>query len=79
MSIRSITKQVVELLGGQVAVAEITGVKQQTVGYWVNKSGKIPAEYVRPIEAELRKRGATITRYEIRPDVYGPRSEVDAA
>ena len=79
MSMRSITKQVVELLGGQTAVAEVAGVKQQTVGYWVKSSGKIPAEYVRAIETELKKRGATISRYDMRPDVYGPRSEVDAA
>lgn len=61
------------ILGGQVELAGRTGVTPQAVNQWV-KTGKVPAERVLAIEtatADPKTRQPRVTRYELRPDVYG--------
>lgn len=74
------TKEVVALnraikhLGGQSALARACDVKQGHVWHWLNKSRKVPADYVLTIEAAT---GGAVTRHELRPDVFGkPADEV---
>lgn len=62
----------VRLVGGQAALANAIHehhptVKQQHVWKWV-RAGRVPAEYVRAIEAAT---GWRVTRYQLRPDVFG--------
>jgi|GEM_PF-4734551 len=74
-TVAEITERVIEVLGGQAATARIAECSQQTVGYWLQKKRAIPAEYVLKIEAALFERGVPISRYQIRPDVYGSAAE----
>lgn len=53
--------------GGQVALAKKIGAKQQHISWWLNKSKRVPAERVLAIE-----QATGISRYELRPDVFGP-------
>ena len=58
----------IEHAGGQVALARILGVKQSTVWTWlVRGNGKAAPEHCRGIEA-----ATGISRYDLRPDVFGP-------
>lgn len=41
-------------------------VSQQNVWWWINKSGRAPAEFVLHIEALTG-----VSRHDLRPDVYG--------
>lgn len=68
----------VELAEGQSGLARICGgkVKQAHVWKWINGSGLIPAQYARPVEIAL---GGRVTRYELRPDVFGAAEEKRAA
>lgn len=61
------------ILGGQTELAAKTGVTPQAVNQWV-RSGKAPAERVLAIEsatADPKSKAPRVTRYELRPDVYG--------
>lgn len=60
-------KKAIELAGGQVFLAEIAGVKQPTVSYWLNTLGHVPAEKAVKIELGLNGK---ITRQELRPDIF---------
>ena len=56
----------VEVAGGQTALAEKIGVKQQLVWHWLyRRPGGVPAEYVLPIERETG-----VSRHDLRPDIY---------
>ncbi len=67
---RSPLARAIAALGGQAALGDRIGVKQQTVGYWMLKcGGRPPAEYVVDIE---RATNGLITRQELRPDLYAP-------
>lgn len=58
--------------GGQSGLAAAIGgsVKQGHIWYWLNKkAGQVPAEHCQAIEAATR---GQVTRYELRPDVFGP-------
>ena len=58
----------VKLAGSQTALAKKIGVRQMYVWNWLNRSkGKVPGEYVLPIE-----RATGVPRYELRPDLYPP-------
>ena len=59
-------REVIELLGGTRATARLIGVTPRAVQKW--KSSKIPAERVLELE---RLCDARITRYRMRPDVFG--------
>lgn len=58
----------IEKLGGQSALARACGVKQGHVWHWLNKSHSVPGDYVLAIEAAT---GGAVTRYELRPDIFG--------
>lgn len=60
----------VEIVGGQVALARILGgrVRQGHVWQWLNRNWA-PAEYCRAIESATEGK---VTRYDLRPDVFGP-------
>lgn len=49
-------------------IASICNVSPQSLSDWT----RIPAEYVRRLE---RASGGSVTRYEMRPDVFGPGPE----
>lgn len=65
----------IEAAGGQSALARTLStperpVRQGHVWSWINRQdGKAPAELVLAIEAAA---GAKVSRYQLRPDVYGP-------
>lgn len=58
----------VEIVGGQTALADVLGIKQQNVWSWLNRTKRCPPEYVLRVEAAT---GGAVTRYQLRPDVYG--------
>lgn len=70
----------VEVAGGQTKLAHLVAdflrsegqenvkISQGHVQYWL-KTGKVPAEYARPIEQITNKE---VLRYELRPDIYPP-------
>lgn len=66
-------KEAVCLVGSQGRLAAAIQpmhptVKQQHVWRWV-RAGRVPAEYALAIETAT---GGKVTRYELRPDVFGP-------
>lgn len=69
-------KKAIELAGGQSALARLIGVKQGHIWHWLNKSKKVPAEYVIPIETAL---DGQVKRHELRPDIYPPPASEDEA
>ena len=64
-------KRAIAEAGGQSALARACGVKQGHVWHWLNKSLRAPAEQVLAIEAAA---GGAVSRYELRPDIYGRES-----
>ncbi|ADE14123.1 hypothetical protein Nhal_0950 [Nitrosococcus halophilus Nc 4] len=70
-------QRAVEIVGGQVELAKRLGVTQQRIWNWLyrDKCQRIPAEYVLPIECATNGR---VTRYELRPDIFGEREEAAA-
>jgi DNA-binding transcriptional regulator YdaS (Cro superfamily) len=66
----------IEVCGGQTELARAIGVPPQQVWNWVNRDKKVPAEYCRAIEsAAEQKGGRDVTRYALRPDVFGKSAE----
>ncbi|WP_049780588.1 Cro/CI family transcriptional regulator [Nitrosococcus halophilus] len=57
----------IELVGSQTALARSCGVRYQAVQKWIKK-GRVPAERVLAIK---RATNGRVTRYELRPDLYG--------
>ena len=62
-------EKAVRLVGGQTALAKAVAVKQGHVWWWLNKSGKAPAEKCIDIE---RATGGAVRREDLRPDLYPP-------
>lgn len=60
-------ERAVEIAGGQSALARLIGCKQAHVWWWLNRSLRVPAEYVLPIEAATE---GAVTRHDLRPDIY---------
>ncbi len=60
----------VERAGSQAALGRIAGVSTTAVWKWVQSSKRVPAEYVRAIEA-----ATGVSRHDLRPDIY-PREEM---
>jgi len=54
--------------GGQSALAKKLGLNHQVVQSWVSKN-RVPADRVLAVEAAVND---YVSRYELRPDVYGP-------
>lgn len=69
----SATKRAIKILGGQRSLGMAMGVTQQTVCFWASSKNGIPAERVLHVERLLKEAGSDIDRYDLRPDVYGPR------
>lgn len=67
------------ILGGQSALARViksahpdSKVKQGHVYHWLRKmDGQLPAEYCVAVEYATVEKGEPVTRYELRPDVFG--------
>lgn len=60
-------KQAICIIGGVSAVARLFGISVQAVSKW----RRAPAERVLLIEHETLARGNQISRYRLRPDVFG--------
>lgn len=69
-------KKAVDHVGGQNALARVLGLKQAHVWNWLNRDREVPAEHCRKIEQAT---GGLVTRYELRPDVFGPAPEESEA
>lgn len=57
----------IEALGSQLALAEALKIKSPSISEWRIRD-RIPAERCVPIE---QLTGGAVTRYEMRPDVFG--------
>jgi len=69
----------VEICGGQSELARRIGggLKQAHVWGWLHRGQKVvPAEHCQAIE---RATGGLVTRYELRPDVFGPMPDREVA
>ncbi len=64
----------VAIVGGQSSLARLLGVSQPNVWHWLNKSDRVPAEYVLPIESAT---GGRVSRHDLRPDIF-PRDRAAA-
>lgn len=64
----------IEFFGTQLALAEKLGIKSPSITEW-RARGKVPV--ARCLEIELATSGA-VTRYDLRPDVFGPAPEAKA-
>lgn len=62
-------QKAIGVAGGQTALARALGVRQGHVWAWLNRTGKVPANHCLRIE-EVTK--GKVTRYDLRPDVFGP-------
>ncbi len=60
-------QELCDMAGGTGELAKIAGVRSQAVSIW-KRTNKIPVERVLQIEKGLRYK---VTRYEMRPDIYG--------
>lgn len=60
-------QRAIEILGGQSALARACGKKQAHVWYWLNRSGRVPAEQAITIEQAT---GGEVSRHDLRPDIY---------
>mgnify|MGYP003134221411 FL=1 len=60
-------ERVIDIVGSQTELARVLGVKQPSVNNWKIRS-RVPAERVLEIEKLV---GGQVTRYEMRPDVFG--------
>lgn len=68
-----------EIAGGQTALARVIGgkVRQGHIWYWLNTDGAaLPAEYCITVENATR---GEVSRYDLRPDVFGPHPETAGA
>lgn len=67
-------EKAVRIAGGQSALARACGgrLRQQHIWNWLNRDGKVPAEYVLSIE---RATGGRVKRHQLRPDIYPPREK----
>lgn len=62
-------EKAISLAGSQSALARKSGVKQQNIWYWLNKSGgKVPAEMALPLSLAVESK---VTIYDFRPDIFG--------
>lgn len=65
----SALQKAIKEAGTAKVLAERLGVRQSVVSMWVHRNGKVPAK--RCIDVE-RAVGGAVTRYDLRPDVFGP-------
>jgi len=67
MSTEALQKAICEI-GTQGRLAALLGKQQGHVGKWLHRDKKVPADMCLAIE---RVTGGKVTRYELRPDVFG--------
>jgi len=60
----------IRLAGSQSAFGRLIGKRQSVVHDWLKRGLPLPAEHVLAVEA-----ATGISRYDLRPDVYGPAPE----
>jgi len=65
-------EQVIEILGSQEALASNLKIRSPSISEW-RKRGRVPAERCLEIERLTDNR---VTRYELRPDVFGKQERV---
>lgn len=63
----------VEAAGSQLALANALGIKSPSISGWYDRK-KIPVERVIAIES-----ATGVSRHELRPDVFGPSPQGEAA
>jgi len=63
----------VEAVGSQLALANALGIKSPSISGWYDRK-KIPVERVIAIES-----ATGVSRHELRPDVFGPAQQGEAA
>ena len=68
MDKREAAETAIRYLGGYRPAARILNVSAPVVHRWVNVTGQIPAHHVLAVEAACESR---VTRYQLRPDVFG--------
>lgn len=73
---RAYVERAVALHGSQVKLAKEVGCSQQYISWLLNEADQISAEMA--IEFE-RATNATISRHELRPDIFGPLPKGEAA
>jgi len=61
--------EAVRAVGGQVALAKQLGVNPSLISQWVTGRLQVAARHCLAIEAAT---GGRVTRYALRPDVFGP-------
>lgn len=59
--------------GGQAGLARELGLTPQAVSQWVNGHRPVPPRHALAIE---RATGGAVSRYALRPDVFGPEPQV---
>lgn len=59
----------IEICGGQAELARRLGKAQAHVWNWLHRDRAVPADQCLPIE---RATAGAVTRYQLRPDVFGP-------
>lgn len=64
-------EKAISAAGGPTALGLAVGVSVQVVINWRNR-GRVPAEYCRAVESATR---GVVTRYDLRPDVFGEEPE----
>lgn len=62
---KSALERAIDAAGSQQALADLLGIKPPSIHEW-RKRGKVPAERVLAVEE-----ATGISRYDLRPDVYG--------
>jgi len=58
-------KTACDLVGGQAALAEKIGVKQQHIWNWLNRQGGVPTDHCAAIEQATSR---AVMRWDLRPD-----------
>lgn len=67
-------KRAVEIMGAQNRLADAVGVSKAFVNQWMKGDRPVPAERCRAIESATN---GAVTRYELRPDVFGEAPDSD--
>lgn len=58
-------KRAISIAGGQAALANSIGVRQQNVWNWLNRGSEVPPEHCHPIELATL---GEVTRQDLRPN-----------
>ena len=67
-------QKAINIIGGQQALADYCGVRQQTISDWLRNLGRVPAERVLQVEKACKRK---VTRHHLRPDIYPRGSTIE--